>query len=421
MFKKSITDRIKSFISKITSDSSQDKKQQSILAFKSLISEYIHYTPLIEHMCRQFEKNIQDYQINFNHVTDDYINNIIWLTIYSNTELLTLHINEDNIGDCIIYGLTGTGKTSFILSMIKSKNIVNIYTHNNESISLIKKYCPTTTIHFVNKESNCRNVIYETSNMKDVIDILSVSPSLKLYIVCEATHSIESVISINQDLKNFKISKVNGVVITKVDFINKNSDSKIKKYDIISIPYILNTKCIACTCLEISVRDRYILSGSYLTSFITKSLLNKDVNNQDDVNDILNTHSNYLDLHAYKLYLNFILNSDTDKFMNFLDTFDSLNAHNINTKEHKKILEKMKTKTIKEKIMKSIKIQIYIIDSMRKNEKQKPHIIDHKRAKRIAKGSGTVVQDVFNTIAGFNQYKNTIKNMDYNQILGNIK
>ena len=345
-------------------------------------------------MCRKFEQNIHDYQINFDQVTDDYINNIIWLTIYSNVELLTLHVHDDNINNCIIYGLPGSGKTSCILSIIKNKHKVNIYTHNSESISLIKAFCLTTAVNFISKNSGHSNgnTIYETNNINDVIEILSTAPSLKLYIVCEATHSIESILNLKQLLTSYKIAKINGVIVSKVDFINKNNDNKIKQHDLISIPYILETKCIACTCLELSTKDRYILSGSYLISFIIKSLLNKDVNNQEDVNDILHTHSNYLDLHAYKLYLNFILNSDADKFMNFLDTFDSLAATNINTKEHKRILEKMKTKTIKNKIMKSIKTQIYIIDSMRRNEKQKPHIIDYKRAKRIANGSGTTPQ-----------------------------
>jgi signal recognition particle subunit SRP54 len=52
-----------------------------------------------------------------------------------------------------------------------------------------------------------------------------------------------------------------------------------------------------------------------------------------------------------------------------------------------------------------------MINSMTKEEKQKPHIIDGSRRRRIAKGSGTSVQDVNQLLKQFFMMQKMIKNM----------
>ena len=52
-----------------------------------------------------------------------------------------------------------------------------------------------------------------------------------------------------------------------------------------------------------------------------------------------------------------------------------------------------------------------IICSMTQNERLKPHIIDGSRRKRIAKGSGTSIQEVNNVLKQFHAMQKMMKNM----------
>ena len=52
-----------------------------------------------------------------------------------------------------------------------------------------------------------------------------------------------------------------------------------------------------------------------------------------------------------------------------------------------------------------------IIDSMTLDERTKPHIINSSRKKRIAKGSGTSVQEVNQLLKQFNQMSKMMKMM----------
>ena len=52
-----------------------------------------------------------------------------------------------------------------------------------------------------------------------------------------------------------------------------------------------------------------------------------------------------------------------------------------------------------------------VINSMTSEERLKPNIIDGSRRKRIARGSGTTVQDVNQMLKQFQQMKKMMKNM----------
>jgi len=54
----------------------------------------------------------------------------------------------------------------------------------------------------------------------------------------------------------------------------------------------------------------------------------------------------------------------------------------------------------------------YIIDSMTKEEREQPEIIKSSRVERIAKGSGTKIQDVNELISNFKKMKKMMKKMN---------
>jgi signal recognition particle subunit SRP54 len=60
---------------------------------------------------------------------------------------------------------------------------------------------------------------------------------------------------------------------------------------------------------------------------------------------------------------------------------------------------------------KEIKKTIAIIDSMTPQERREHTILNGSRRKRIAKGSGTRVEDVNRVIKNYIQMKNMMKNM----------
>ncbi|RLJ00648.1 MAG: hypothetical protein DRP06_01515 [Candidatus Aenigmatarchaeota archaeon] len=51
----------------------------------------------------------------------------------------------------------------------------------------------------------------------------------------------------------------------------------------------------------------------------------------------------------------------------------------------------------------------FIIDSMTKEEREQPEILKSSRVERIAKGSGTKVQDVNELISNFKKMKKMMK------------
>jgi signal recognition particle subunit SRP54 len=59
-----------------------------------------------------------------------------------------------------------------------------------------------------------------------------------------------------------------------------------------------------------------------------------------------------------------------------------------------------------------------IINSMTREERQRPHIIDGSRRKRISRGSGTRVQDINQLLKQFDMMQKMMKNINKFKLKG---
>ena len=361
---------------------------------------------------------IDDFIKNTQHISDEnnleQVSNIIWLTIVSAIEKNILHISdlkEINVKDIIVFGLPGSGKTCFLTKYFKfvSTDRVNYSTDDSNSLTLLQQYSNVVIA------DNVDFSIYETNKIDSMVSTINTNYKTKVIFVIDCNTDF----CIVRDLIK-SVSNIDFIVISKIDQVKKISL-------LIEIPYITKAKIIFLTDSEVS-NDKSLKQTTLVISILASHILGKQINSKKQIQQLIDSQKNNIDLNTYRIYLHFINQLDSDKIDNLLDIYNKLKktaGFNLNLGDGINNLDHLKDRGSKLELTKNTKFQINVINSLTKKERLMPDIISNNRIKEIIIGSGTSNEIFINTMNAFTQYKKTMAKIkldknNYDGILNNL-
>lgn len=387
-----------------------DKKISYSKSFVDLLSEQRVNENVISLLRAEFDKSVSFLNDNNNL---DSVSNLIWLILVTNLEKCLLHINSisDIEGkDFIICGLPGSGKTTFICKFISYLGLTSInYSGNIKSQSLLK-------IHFNGSTCDMSSVysLKECDDVSKLGSMLSSSYNSKVILVLDCNTSYSTVSDLLKSL-----CYIDYIVLSKVDCIRYGNL-------LVELSTMTKSKLFFCTNSEISNTKSNLVSASFCINLLSLKFLKKKLDKKD-LNSLLDLQYTVVDMNSYRMYLQFINNIDREKILNLSSMYEKaapyLSQDDIN--KYKSYLDQIKSPDAFAKVSKNAMLQIYVIDSMNREERRSPLIIDYNRRKEIIYGAG-VNSEIFDmTISSFLKYKDALRDISnkknkFNGLLNNV-
>lgn len=326
----------------------------------------------------------------------------------------------------LIIGLQGSGKTS---SIGKLGKFINKKYKKKILVSSIDIYRPAAMHQLKIIAKQAKIDFFKPKNTVNIIEMSKIiiqEAHIKLYdiVILDTPGQININNNIIQEMKNINnIIKPNEILFVLDSMMGQNAINVAKNFNImLPISGVILTKLDSDTRSGSALSVNYILkkpikfisTGEKINNFqifhperivsrilgmgdifsIIEKIDNKiDHHNIEKINNKINKKKSF-DLNDFKLHIMQIdklggINNLIKKLPNNLSITNTLEKNN-----NKNILIKMKA----------------IIDSMTPHERKKPFIIKGSRKKRIAKGSGTHIQDINILLKKFNELKNIMKN-----------
>lgn len=387
-----------------------DKKVSYSKSFVDLLTEQRVNESVISKLRVEFDKSISFLNDNNNL---DSVSNLIWLILVTNLEKCLLHINSVTDIECkdfIVCGLPGSGKTTFIRKFISYLGINSVnYTGSDSSSSLLRIHYNGSTCDLSSQYS-----FRECEDVSMLGGMLSSSYNSKVVLVLDCNTSY----SITSDLLK-SLCCVDYIVLSKVDCMRYGNL-------LVELSTLTKSKLFFCTNSEISDLKSELVSASFCINLLSLKFLKKKLDKKD-LNSLLDLQYTVVDMNSYRMYLQFINNIDREKILNLSSMYEKaapyLSQDDIN--KYKSYLEKIKSPDAFAKVSKNAMLQIYVIDSMNREERRSPLIINHNRRKEIIYGSG-VNSEIFDmTISSFLKYKDALRDISnkknkFNGLLNNV-
>ncbi len=332
-------------------------------------------------------------------------------------------IHKNNPSIIILVGLQGTGKTTTTAKLaFKLKNsgksvlMIGADIHRPAAITQLHKLGDNINIPVYSEDIDnpieiCRRGIAKAKSSKN--DVIIIDTAGRLHIDEHMMNEIKDIVSfcnpdellfiadgmtgqdaVNSILPFYKLLPLTGTILTKMDGDSRGGAAvSLREVTGLPIKFIGNSESIEGLELFDSERiaDRILGLGD-IVSIVEKAQRSLDINSVKKINEKIITDS-----------------FDFDDFHSQLQQLKNMGS----IKELINLMPGMNSNKFKQMNMDNRQLgwTEAIINSMTKNERKSPKIINGSRRLRISKGSGRSLQEVNMLLKQFDNMKKAVKKM----------
>jgi len=332
-------------------------------------------------------------------------------------------IHKNNPSIIILVGLQGTGKTTTTAKLaFKLKNsgksvlMIGADIHRPAAITQLHKLGDNINIPVYSEDIDnpieiCRRGIAKAKSSKN--DVIIIDTAGRLHIDEHMMNEIKDIVSfcnpdellfiadgmtgqdaVNSILPFYKLLPLTGTILTKMDGDSRGGAAvSLREVTGLPIKFIGNSESIEGLELFDSERiaDRILGLGD-IVSIVEKAQRSLDINSVKNINEKIITDS-----------------FDFDDFHSQLQQLKNMGS----IKELINLMPGMNSNKFKQMNMDNRQLgwTEAIINSMTKNERKSPKIINGSRRLRISKGSGRSLQEVNMLLKQFDNMKKAVKKM----------
>ena len=380
--------------------------------FSSLLTKQNICNKVKEELLKSFDNNYTRMFVQSTTSDKEIAYGIMWFTLFNYCES-KCSSNSMLYRRIFITGQPGCGKTTYICSLViklKLKKFI-FYSDNENNIEILKNNLPNVEIiKYRENVSYTDPEIYECNSVHTLSEFEQKYAKIRIFMCVPINTNYFSLKSFAAEFSEYS-KYLNGIIITRLDFF-QNIATCLDACD------IFNSKILMFSENEIRSGHRGIKPSSTLSSNLLDFVFDKKMHDTETIKMLFGNNANAIDLHTYSVYLKFLMKFESVSTHKIFDMVSNI-AKKMNMDQAK--IKQIQNVSIKSETFVKLKKHLIILDSMRKSEKRHIWIIDDKRIKRIASGSGTSVKEVKDMLVSFGTYRQAMKYMNYYELLDKIR